>query len=325
MTAGLKPSLVLRDLVPADYERVCELRNFTLTEPLTPAIFRLREETWKPEWIWKRWVAVEGEEIVAYAQILQLEGFAPGAYYFNIDVDPARHRAGIGSQLLESIEQDVASRGGGVIVVPARDDRPGPIAFLTKRGFGVHQHLFEGLLDTRQIDEESIQNRVSQVEQSGLRIVNYRDLGDSSENRRRLHALHNQTDKDSPGAEFWGDTAFENFELECFLTERYDPDAIFLALDGDEWISLSMVCKVSADEYGTVFTGTLPRYRGRGLGLALKGLAVSYAKSQGAKFVRAQNDTRNEPMLSINSLLGFKPQFGWIHMSKRIQGDEHGN
>ncbi|MEZ0325110.1 MAG: GNAT family N-acetyltransferase [Fimbriimonas sp.] len=311
-------ALTLRPQTPADYARICELRNYTLTEPLTPAICEVRVATWNPQGVWETWLACEGEQVHAYAHLLSLPHLPEDGYYAAISVDPDSRRRGIGSTLLQEIESEVIRRGGGDVVMPGRDDRPETIAYMESRGFKLQQHLIEGVLNTADIDEAGIHAHRQELEAKGYQFATFAELGDTPENRHRLYLLHNVGNRDTPGAELWGDMAYDLYETECFLTERYDPHGIMIAVHNGEWVGLSMVAKVKDNEFTTVFTATLREHRGKGLGLATKGLMVLYAKSQRAALVRAQNDVTNKPMLAINGKLGFKAQFGWKHMSKRV-------
>ena len=59
------------------------------------------------------------------------------------------------------------------------------------------------------------------------------------------------------------------------------------------------------------FTGVRREYRGRGIALALKLLAIDFCCRSGAGRVRTNNDSKNAPMLAINRRLGYLPEPGW--------------
>jgi GNAT superfamily N-acetyltransferase len=61
-------------------------------------------------------------------------------------------------------------------------------------------------------------------------------------------------------------------------------------------------------------TGTMPAYRGQGLGLATKVEALRRAKAAGVTEVRTDNHERNAPMLAINRRLGYQtlPAIVWL-------------
>ena len=67
-------------------------------------------------------------------------------------------------------------------------------------------------------------------------------------------------------------------------------------------------------------TGVRRAYRGRGIALVLKLLAIRYARSLGALFVRTHNDSGNAPMLAINRKLGYQPEPGIYGLKKMMPG-----
>src|SRR5271165_7142807 len=53
-------------------------------------------------------------------------------------------------------------------------------------------------------------------------------------------------------------------------------------------------------------TGSDRHYRGRKLGLAIKLLAIRYAKQHNFAYLYTNNDSQNAPMLAINVKLGYQ-------------------
>jgi GNAT superfamily N-acetyltransferase len=66
------------------------------------------------------------------------------------------------------------------------------------------------------------------------------------------------------------------------------------------------------------FTGVHPIYRGRGIATALKLRTLEYARREGFREIRTQNDTTNAAMLHINAALGFATEPAWIIFEKRF-------
>lgn len=60
-----------------------------------------------------------------------------------------------------------------------------------------------------------------------------------------------------------------------------------------------------------------PNYRGRGIALALKLLAIEAGLRQGAPQMRSGNDSRNAPMLRVNEKLGCRPLAGDYEVVRR--------
>jgi len=57
-----------------------------------------------------------------------------------------------------------------------------------------------------------------------------------------------------------------------------------------------------------------PAWRGRGIALALKLLAIACARRYGVTYISTNNDSENAPMLAINRTLGYQPEPGYYRM-----------
>ena len=67
-----------------------------------------------------------------------------------------------------------------------------------------------------------------------------------------------------------------------------------------------------------MFTGTLARFRGRGLAFGVKLASIAWAKERGITSMATTNDERNAPMLAINRKLGYKPVARRVEYSKNL-------
>jgi RimJ/RimL family protein N-acetyltransferase len=84
-----------------------------------------------------------------------------------------------------------------------------------------------------------------------------------------------------------------------------------VAVEGDRWIGFATVNLVQANGNAhNEMTGVRREYRGRDIALALKLLAIRYARSIGAREITTSNDSLNAPMLAVNRKLGYIPQNG---------------
>jgi GNAT superfamily N-acetyltransferase len=313
------PDLEVRPLEEADYPAVCAIRNVTLSEPLTPDVLRARDRGWDPTWFQARWIVLLHGEAIAIVQISQNEAYQPNRYFMLLDVAPAWRKRGLGTMLADGVEQIARAKGGAQILTTHRDDLPDSTRFLKNRKFGFHQHLVNSALQTERLDEADIRAQIDALSAQGIVLRTWEEIGESEANRRALFEVFSVSDRDTPGVEDWGPLNFEGFEGDFFVPDRFHPRTLIVAIEGDRMVGLSSVCPVEGGQWSTAYTGTLPGYRGRGVGRAAKGLAVLNAKRVGAKWIQTQNDTRNQPMLAINTALGYEPQFGWIYVKKQLE------
>jgi GNAT superfamily N-acetyltransferase len=137
----------------------------------------------------------------------------------------------------------------------------------------------------------------------GVRFFTYADVPDTSENRRKLHAMDQEARTDLP---YHGDP--EPSEPEPYeeswvakLTAEQSP-TIQLAAIEERWVGIS----ASSVSWG--FTGVIPASRRRGIATALKVRAIRAAKDRGIQTLETENRANNVGMLAINRKLGY--QFG---------------
>jgi RimJ/RimL family protein N-acetyltransferase len=116
------------------------------------------------------------------------------------------------------------------------------------------------------------------------------------------------------------DISFEQYSEHTFRDPRYDPEAVFLARVGDEYVAMSTLHHWPAepDTLMVGFTGTLPAYRGRGLATELKRRAVEFARTRGYQYLRTFNDSENPRIWAINQKIGFQVQRVWLMGEKRF-------
>jgi predicted GNAT superfamily acetyltransferase len=81
---------------------------------------------------------------------------------------------------------------------------------------------------------------------------------------------------------------------------------VILALDRTNWIGFSMTSIQQAEGFAfSEMTGVLAGYRGRGISLALKVLAIDFVRRSGQRWLRTFHHPANEPAIAMNRRLGF--------------------
>lgn len=89
-------------------------------------------------------------------------------------------------------------------------------------------------------------------------------------------------------------------------TPTYDPRGVALALDGDVWVGMTMTSLHRAQGYAfSEMTGVVRTNRRQGLSLALKILAIDFARASGVRWLRTLHHPANCAAISMNRRLGF--------------------
>ena len=198
-----------------------------------------------------------------------------------------------------------------------RDNDPGSLRFAERYGFQKRRHIFESRLTLATFDTGRFAGARERAEASGVRFFSLADLGDSEEAQRRLHAINAAWSHDVPGRE--GDfMPFEQFRKTVCSASWYRPDGQIVAAAGDTWVGMAAVGYfANTNSMYNMFTGVDPAWRGRGIALALKLLAIDCARRYGADYITTNNDSENAPMLAVNRKLGYQPEPGFYQMLRQ--------
>jgi GNAT superfamily N-acetyltransferase len=130
------------------------------------------------------------------------------------------------------------------------------------------------------------------------------DLGDTAECRRALYELNKTCSAGIPErGEF---CTFQEYLAERIDTPAYDARGIVVAMRNDGWTGMAATSLHPAAGYAfSEMTGVLAAHRGRGLSLALKLLAIRFARSSGYRWLRTLHHPGNASAIGMNRRLGF--------------------
>ncbi len=303
-----------------DGPRIVTLFSLDEAEPYTMDQFRhwLREE---PGRIYRVMVAsaqAEGGDVMGSSEVVHQKWDEPGKFNIWVVVYLQWRGQGIGAALYAEAEAYARAQGATLLKTDVREKDAASLRFATRRGFDIDRLLFESTLDLERFDETPFSACIAALNEAGIQFRSLADFGDSPEARRKLYEVNRITAEQIPG--YSGHfMPFEEFEKEICGSEWFRPDGQLMAMDGDECIGLSAVrlYPESRSSYN-LMTGVVAPYRGRKIALALKLLAIRYARANGSLTMRTHNDSKNEPMLAINRKLGYQPQSGKYFMQKII-------
>ena len=292
-------------LHPQDYPQITALLSQVWPEPVTAAIM-VEWMQRKPEGqieIWQVAVTPEGE-LVGYAEVIRQPWKPAGHLWLWLVVAPAWRHQGIGQMLYEHAVATAQTLGATTLLSNSYEAHPTGWQFAQKQGFVIDEQRFAGVIDA--------------VAATGIRFATLAALGDTPETRQKFYALNRATTLDVPGS----DGTFPSFEQSMhwhFNASWFLPDGLIFALDGESFVGFCLVGYYAETKSMFNFmTGVDKAYRGRHLALALKLLAIRFAKAYGAAYIRTGNDSENAPMLAINRNLGYQPLPGAYQLTKHL-------
>lgn len=179
----------------------------------------------------------------------------------------------------------------------------------------MERHIFESTLALATFNDAPFRPVLDAAHAAGLRFLTMADAGVTPDTCRALYELERTVACDIPGGSESSLRPFVAFLTRICDAPGYRPELQFIAADGDAWIGLALTELLPETNalYNTV-TGVLPGWRGRGVALALKLLAIRAAIPRGVAYLRTNNDAENAPMLAINRKLGYRPEPGYYRM-----------
>ena len=253
----------------------------------------------------------------------------PGWASFYLVVKPESRRQGAGCLLYDDLMQAVSEAGAQKLRVSVRDNCPEGRAFAERRGFMENRHTIGMELDLQAFDDRPYTQVIERLKSEGFRFTSMEELGNTEEAQRRLYALNDAASASTPGQggeHAW--ISFEDFRQSVCGASWYQPAGQIVAIDiaSGAWAAMSAITRMAGREYAyNLFTGVDLPYRGHKLGQAVKVLALRYARSElKTNIVRTHHNTRNLPMIAIDTRFGYKLLPGSFLMEKDIMQAIHG-
>jgi mycothiol synthase len=203
----------------------------------------------------------------------------------------------------------------------ARESEPVSVRFLDRHGFVPIRRTWMSRLTLTDLDPSNFPDRSKLMHAAGIRITTLANEGpDRPEVRHRLYEQGRTSSIDTPRMGEYYPPSFEEFIAMSIEYPTALPEAIFLACHGSEYVGWSTLPRVlaSPDTLDIGFTGTLRKYRGRGIASELKRHAVEYARSHGYSYIITGNDSLNTNIWAINEKLGFRREQTLIQAEKTL-------
>lgn len=270
-----------------------------------------------------RWLAFrDGQPVglAAHDQVIWV--YNPDRYIVEVLVAPEARKAGLGSALYEIVINALAAFHPKALRVVYREGADDSLRFLKKRAYTELERAWESRLDVTAFDFAPFAEAQRKAAENGIVIRSVAELQQTEpeEWARKVYEVDRLAVQDVPSQDGVTPPDFETYKNQAFEGHNFIPEAFFVAVDTStgNYVGTSSLFKTDGEYLNVGFTGTHPEYRRKGIAMTLKLAAVEYAKCVGCPEIRTDNDSTNQPMLSINVALGFVRQPAWIWMAKDL-------
>lgn len=307
-----------------DYDREAVVRIAQAIEPdsyLTAAdledIDKRRQRAGRPG---GRWMASVGGVVMGYASFVQNPWLPPGLFHISVKAHPDHQRHGHGRSLLERIETSARDHDGVRLIAHAKEIDERSNRFAERAGFEEIDRWWRSTLDLRGFEPGLWTGVIEDVLAQGVRLVTVDHLQATNPRwEKGLHDLYVAIEQDVPEALPIVEVPFEDFVARSLGRDML-ADGFLVAMDGDTMIGLTEPQSVDADPSAVSqdLTGVRASHRRRGIAVALKAAAATWAKEKGYASIRTYNAQSNAPMLGVNERLGFVRDLGSVEYAKDL-------
>jgi GNAT superfamily N-acetyltransferase len=307
--------LIIRPYGPGDGARYLAIINQTREAPLTLEHLQKQDAHRDPSRFRYRLVGDTGQGLVGYG-LLETHLMVPSGWYRGeVVVDRGSRRQGHGQRLAAALDLVVEEQRPKGIECWVRDNDPDSRRWAERQGFLVYTRRCDAILDLKSVDSP---HRREPETPPGIRFFTMAETT-GADSWERLHGLSARLMMQTPDLEGQPSLSFKEFCRVVRDNPRVTPAGVFVGAEGDRWVALSILFRMSADEFYTFFTGVDETYRGRGIAPAIKLRTIDYARRVGAQRMRTDVDERNIPMWAVNGRLGYRLTTGIWRMHRLLR------
>ena len=245
-----------------------------------------------------------------------------GSFRGGVRVEPEHRRRGIGTALMDRLEQHARSHGAPKIKSSVRGDEEDGVRFAERRGYRETNRRYDAFLDLRAFDLSRFEDPDAVARRAVVRLLSVSELqrerSDVDALQRELYEFGNEMGKDIPRPDPIQMPPYEVVRDVFFTPQMFDRDASIVATRDGRIVALTMTAPRGPGIAYTNMTGTDRPDRGKGLALAMKLKAIGILKSRGGRLLGTTNDEQNAPMRGINKRLGYVPDPPRIELEKPL-------
>jgi RimJ/RimL family protein N-acetyltransferase len=313
-----------RPVREADYQNKSEVqRRLYPDNPVSPDEFRQRGRLLEDPRIFHLGLVAEDPlngSVAGFGSLYNSPwNFDPVKYSIELMVDPSHQGHGLGREFFRVLQSAALHRNAALLWASVRAEDARSVRFFERSGFIERHRSWASRLD---LSGASPGFREGLPLPQGILFTSIADEGpDRLEVRDRLYRLQSESGKDAPSMGTPSGYTFEQFLDVTFRHPAFLPEATMVARVGDSYVSVTSLetVKGESDTLHVGYTGTLRKFRGKGLASELKHRAIGYAKAHGYRYVTTDNDSLNVPIVRINQALGFRLERTTIRGEKLLR------
>ena len=251
-------------------------------------------------------IAEQDTQAVGYALFTQYADlYQPGKFWMQLGVALDFRQRGIGSALFDALLAHLVDYQPRQLLAHVNEPNTVGLAFARDRGFVEYSRRYESVLEVNAFDTEAYQGLFDKLLASNLHFRSVTDLADDPQRDEKLYRLYNAVDGDVPMDDAITPLTIDQWHKQVLGFPGFHPDGSIIALDKNRYVALSWLVQYAPDMLYVDLTGTLPEYRRRGIGTAVKVKGIEYAKRVGIPRIGVTNDINNTGMLALNEGMGF--------------------
>jgi GNAT superfamily N-acetyltransferase len=271
-------------------------------------------------------LSVEAPEgaVVAIADIAS--GFSPrpdGSQFVGVTVLAPHRNRGIGSALLDALEDEGRRRKVPRLFAGASESQPYALEFARKRDYREIGRRIASYVELAAFEPTRFADAARRARDAGVRLVSFADMLEGRDGAAQERFWRDLYEAEAP---MWDDIPFAT------PTPHWPWDRFYqAATSGQMLMELSLVAyhgeriagftttgRRGQRDAWTWMTGTAREHRGRGIAMALKVEALTRAKNKGLRAMGTTNDEPNKSMRGINAKLGYQTLPAQVELEKPL-------
>jgi mycothiol synthase len=276
-----------------------------------------------PKCRFARWVAVENDQVIGFADFRQWAmWYIPHEFFIEVQVHPDYQQRGIGNMLYQVVCDDLNQFQPQKLTTAVRNDQIGAIAFVECKGYVEYMRHVHWTIDVTHADVSAYASLESNLQDQGIVIKSLPQLADDPNRDRKLYDLYWQLAEDEPIDEDLPLTPIDEWIKFYLGDKKMIPDCYFVAVHGEDYIGTTSNWRTSSPNVLHIgMTGVRQAYTRRGIATALKLRGIIATQQYGAIHLKTDNEINNQPILKLNEKLGFTREYEWARYEKEISSN----